>query len=225
MKIRKCKAFTLAEVLITLVIIGVIAAMTVPTITANSNKEASKAQFKKAVSTINGALQKTVLDLGFVPECYYARKKTSLTNSTTGGTGAYHFADCEEFMNAFYKNVNITKKCKSAYAEGCTPHYEGTITGNCSTGFSTENIKTRNAYILNDGMIFIPYVSYPGYPVFAIDINGMRKPNKGGHDLFPFMISSGNGGQSIEFAPSGCRFATGKTSMEMYKEAFANKKN
>ena len=80
MKIRKCKAFTLAEVLITLVIIGVVAAMTVPTITANSNKEASKAQFKKAVSTINSALQKTVLDLGFVPECYYARKKTSLSN-------------------------------------------------------------------------------------------------------------------------------------------------
>ena len=51
------KAFTLAEVLITLVIIGVIAAVTVPTIIANSNQESRKSQFKKAVSTLNNALK------------------------------------------------------------------------------------------------------------------------------------------------------------------------
>lgn len=206
------KAFTLAEVLITLVIIGVVAAITVPTIQSNANQQAHKAQFKKAVSTINGALQKTVIDMGFVPECYYSKG--------VSGTDAYHFDDCKEFLEAFYQNLNITKKCDQALADGCTAEYEGTITGNCSTGFSTASLKTRNAYVFNDGMIFMPYVSYPGYPVFAVDINGMRNPNKGGHDLFPFMISSKNGGQSIEFYPSGCKFATGKTSEEMYVEAF-----
>lgn len=215
------KAFTLAEVLITLVIIGVIASITIPSVNNNLNKEEHKAKFKKAVSTINGALQRTVMDLGYVPECYYARKDKMLTQGTTGGTEAYHFGDCKEFFDAFYYNLAVMKKCDKAFAEGCTPEYKGTTTGNCTTGFSTENIKTRQAYVLNDGMIFIPYVSYPGYPVFAIDINGRRAPNKGGHDLFPFMVTSGNEGQSIEFTPSGCKFATGKTTQEMYKESFA----
>lgn len=212
MNIKLKKGFTLAETLIALVVIGVVAAITIPTITANSNKESHKAQFKKAVSTINNALQKTVLDLGYQPACYYARG--------VSGTSAYHFEDCEEFLNAFYKNLNIIKKCKKAFADGCTPEYKGTITGTCTTGFSTENIKTRNAYILNDGMILIPYVTYPGYPVFAVDINGMKAPNKGGHDLFPFSLTSQNDGQSIEFSPSGCKFETGKTCAEMYVEAF-----
>lgn len=47
--------FTLAEVLITLGIIGVVAAMTIPTLIANTNAAKFRSQFKKAVSTLNQA--------------------------------------------------------------------------------------------------------------------------------------------------------------------------
>lgn len=47
--------FTLAEVLITLGIIGVVAAMTIPTLIANTNSAKFRAQFKKTVSTLNQA--------------------------------------------------------------------------------------------------------------------------------------------------------------------------
>jgi len=47
--------FTLAEVLITLGIIGVVAAMTIPTLVANTNGAKFRSQFKKTLSTLNQA--------------------------------------------------------------------------------------------------------------------------------------------------------------------------
>lgn len=49
------KGFTLAEVLITLGIIGVVAAMTIPTLIQNTNSVKFAAQFKKTVSTLSQA--------------------------------------------------------------------------------------------------------------------------------------------------------------------------
>ena len=48
-------AFTLAEVLITLGIIGVVAAMTIPTIIANTNSQKYRSTLKKTVSTLSQA--------------------------------------------------------------------------------------------------------------------------------------------------------------------------
>ena len=51
----KVPAFTLAEVLITLGIIGVVAAMTIPNLIANTNGAKYRSGFKKAISTLNQA--------------------------------------------------------------------------------------------------------------------------------------------------------------------------
>jgi len=50
------EAFTLAEVLITLGIIGVVAAMTIPTLISNTNGAQFKTAYKKALSTLNQAV-------------------------------------------------------------------------------------------------------------------------------------------------------------------------
>ena len=52
---KKRSGFTLAEVLITLGIIGVVAAMTIPTLIQNTNSAKFSAQFKKSVSTLSQA--------------------------------------------------------------------------------------------------------------------------------------------------------------------------
>ena len=52
---KKRFGFTLAEVLITLGIIGVVAAMTIPTLIANTNSAKFRSQFKKTISTLNQA--------------------------------------------------------------------------------------------------------------------------------------------------------------------------
>ena len=59
-----CGAFTLAEVLITLGIIGVVAAMTMPSLMQNYKRQQATARIKKFVSVINQALISAENDLG-----------------------------------------------------------------------------------------------------------------------------------------------------------------
>lgn len=59
---NKIKAFTLAEVLITLAIIGVIAAITIPTLAANHRKEETLSRLKKFYSTLNQVVLKAQAD-------------------------------------------------------------------------------------------------------------------------------------------------------------------
>ena len=55
MSMTKRFGFTLAEVLITLGIIGVVAAMTIPNLIANTNGAKFRSQFKKTISTLSQA--------------------------------------------------------------------------------------------------------------------------------------------------------------------------
>ena len=57
-------AFTLAEVLITLGIIGVVAALTIPTLVQNYKKREVETSLKKIYSTVNQAIKKAELDYG-----------------------------------------------------------------------------------------------------------------------------------------------------------------
>lgn len=62
------KAFTLAEVLITLGIIGVVAALTIPSIISHYNKVVMSARNKKFVSSINQAILRSTADNGLPHE-------------------------------------------------------------------------------------------------------------------------------------------------------------
>ncbi len=57
-------AFTLAEVLITLGIIGVVAALTLPTVIGNYQKQATVSKLKKVYTTLNQAMKRSEADNG-----------------------------------------------------------------------------------------------------------------------------------------------------------------
>ena len=82
------KAFTLAEILITLAIIGIVAALAIPAVLANAQQQEYKTGLKKAVSVLNQAVM-TNLALD---------DETPLTNS-----------DLYEFKKAYerYENRNV----------------------------------------------------------------------------------------------------------------------
>lgn len=61
---RKFDGFTLAEVLITLGIIGVVAAMTMPSLMNNYRHKALETQFKKSVSMVSQAILNAKNDIG-----------------------------------------------------------------------------------------------------------------------------------------------------------------
>ncbi len=61
---KKKNAFTLAEVLITLGIIGVVAAMTLPALIQKNNNRVVETRLQKFYSTINQAIQRAEVDYG-----------------------------------------------------------------------------------------------------------------------------------------------------------------
>lgn len=64
---RKNKAFTLAEVLITLMIIGVIAAVSIPAVVVNSQQNEYKTGLSKAVNSLNQAIMVNLAISGETP--------------------------------------------------------------------------------------------------------------------------------------------------------------
>ena len=190
---RRKAAFTLAEVLITLGVIGIVAAMTMPVLTANYQKTVLKNQFKKAYSTYQQALLKTSFDNGGDISCYY----------NADNSGDKVLTNCRSFYEAFTKELKVTKICENNTE--CNTNYSGiTFNGGCSTSLSLQS----KQYVLADGTIIFPYTDGINYPLFFVDINGLKGPNKPGYDLFSFMIMRKENSDAYFFSSTitGCLY-------------------
>lgn len=168
--------FTLAEVLITLGIIGVIAAMTLPGIVQNYQGKILREQLTKQYSIITNVMQKMNYDLG------------TLKVNDFG----YH-----NFGNKFKEYINQIKDCKNADCEdmGITDENSTRISKNYKT---YSNKKLQNTLlddgqtIATDGAFYLieNFGSNNNYFIYiTVDVNGFyKKPNRWGHDLFTFQI-------------------------------------
>lgn len=208
-------AFTLAEVLITLGIIGVIAALTIPTLINKYNQHVFNTQFKKAYSTISNAHAAARNEWGTVPVCYY--KRDSLTGEAVT-------TDCNDFSSLFLEQFKIGTECGlNAMANGCIPKYKGAeqvkqennphmseedinnaMVG--CTNVSTSALRRYPAFILNDGTIIMPAAGSNTERIsvnLIVDINGKKAPNKWGYDIFYFYTYFNNSKFSLE-TDGGC---------------------
>ncbi|MBO6087124.1 type II secretion system protein, partial [bacterium] len=104
----KKSAFTLAEVLITLGVIGVVAAMTLPTLIHNYQKTVYVNQLKKSYSILEQAFQKMMADDGV-----QKLSDTSVWASKGNTTCAYYMtpytgnSNCKAFVNSLNKYIKI----------------------------------------------------------------------------------------------------------------------
>ena len=86
------EGFTLAEVLITLMIIGIVAALTIPSVISNYQQQEFKTGLKKAVSVLNEAIQTNIAQDGETPYenrdlFNYLQKHMSIIKSDEKGYG------------------------------------------------------------------------------------------------------------------------------------------
>ncbi len=55
--------------------------------------------------------------------------------------------------------------------------------------FNAASIKSSSAYVLNDGSIVFFYgLNKDWYPIIGFDVNGFRKPNKPGFDVYAIAL-------------------------------------
>lgn len=155
--------FTLSEVLITLTVIGVVAAITLPPLIQNYQKQVFVNQLKKEYSTINQAFQKIMADEGV----------DSIDNLSDDANGIKISGNQRVDLGKYLKIVDNKEEYSSP--TGYKLLYGGT--------FSTYNLNTL--YLSDGAILFInPYDT----PFINIDVNGKKGPNVVGRDLFCFNL-------------------------------------
>ncbi len=225
----KKAAFTLAEILITLAIIGIVAAMTIPTLISNYRQKALDNQFKKTYAMLNQVLLKVQGDFGYPPKCYASGENTS------------EISECLAYRDKFIEELRVARICENrAYENGCIAKYNGFdtlikdqhkddedydedywqdyATRNCGGFNQTEILNNKKVYVLADGTILFFFSSY--FYILAVDINGKQGPNKWGHDLFVFTVT--NSDNNYKFRHGYCMKAedNGLTTEQMLKKLF-----
>lgn len=140
--------FTLAEVLITLGIIGVVAAMTIPTLMNQTGQAEFKAGFKKMVSTLNQAVTMNV-----------ALDSTDFSALTTSATTT----DSASLYAMFKNRMNVISTATDAAGIGASTS-NFTLFFNDGSAVSWTSASTACT------------TAAPCYAL--VDVNGSKKPNK-----------------------------------------------
>jgi prepilin-type N-terminal cleavage/methylation domain-containing protein len=189
-------AFTLAEVLITLGIIGVVAAITIPTVTHKLRNKILEAQFKNTYAKVTQAIKRTQAELemgniGYYCAAYY------------NGSDYVNRVEC---LTAFKKAFNTDTEASVNYLKYTKP-----ITRSNISIFSTTDVKAVD-YDACGRSLFKQYAmadgSYIGYNIcgykflITFDVNGAAKPNRLGYDIFMLYIATDKSDRLEGFKPT-----------------------
>ena len=175
---HKC-AFTLAEVLITLGIIGIVAALTIPNIITNYQKKQTAAQLKKAYSQLAQALEFAKNDNGPVKQwSMYVSPPVDLQFGR----------DLLKYIVPYFKGASIKYAYNSAAALYGKARYPVNFKGENTGGAPLDQYWMETA----DGMFISAATASwsEARMFFQIDINGAKKPNVFGKDIFYFSLDA-----------------------------------
>ena len=165
---KKFNAFTLAEILITLGVIGVVAAMTMPILIKKYQQQVTVTQLKKAYTELNQAVKFAEVEYGDIADWDW--------NSDINSFDFFdkYFSRYIRIREQTYRNRNIK------YYE--ISGKEETRLGFTHDGSSYPIVTTSSGYTI------LP-VKYNDSIMMIIDINGDKKPNTFGKDVFIFLNS------------------------------------
>ena len=183
---KRRKAYTLAEVLITLGIIGVVAALTIPTLINNYRKRVLETGFEKSMSTIQQALNTTASEYG----ADYLLKYR-MDGLVTASIPKEERIAINEIFAEQLKYVKILTNRETSKIQTYSFKSKQEIGSRYEILRPFDGINSPNMYILPDGttitgMAFQTHGTYDGIKI-GFDTNGPNKgPNRFGYDLFIF---------------------------------------
>ena len=177
---KKC-AFTLAEVLITLGIIGVVAVVTLPTLIKNYQKQVLVNQLKKSYSTLSQGIKKMMAD-----ELVSTYGETSFFNTCQSD-----LEKCESMFNKYFKANNYEYESGRSYPYLLCYSNEYCVKSN----LSSNNVYGHKFYLSDGSIVYVNNESFIGATRFIVDVNGEKNPNIFGRDIFIFLAFANKNGE------------------------------
>lgn len=183
---KKLIAFTLMEVMVTVGVIGVVSALTIPSLIKDYQKKAQVTQFRKFVTEFESAVDMFITEEG----------KTSFGATSVFSGGLSRFMQ-DKFKSRLCSN---TTKC---FADEDYISIDGTN----RESFNCDG----EAYLLANSAAVCVNADNGILRVF-VDINGAQGPNIGGRDMFRFYINANSELQEQVIANEFCTQHTSKCS-------------
>ena len=189
-------AFTLAEVLITLGIIGVVAAMTMPSLITNYRVKETVSKLKKVNTTFNNAFLQAKEENGEISD--WGLSNSTIDTDTDDGSIANSNYGRDKFLEILSRHLKTISMCK--YSDNSCEVYRPTnLQGDIDNKDSYSN-----RLVLTDGTIIGHlYLNNTACNTnwgsgalsqscgsFKVDLNGSKKPNMYGKDIFQFDITA-----------------------------------
>lgn len=197
LNLLKISAFTLAEVLIVLGIIGIIAEITIPTLINNINNQAYVAGLKKGYSELSqansllivesGDIISAVASYGSLSQALKAKLKTTkicLANQNAGECFASTLTNVAG--GAVPEVINFAGKTVDEYDRMVLADGSTLIVTNL--GGTSTCTNTHMGFPANCGVV-------------VLDVNGLKQPNKLGRDIYYFLF--GADGKLLPFGTLG----------------------
>lgn len=179
-------AFTLAEVLITLTVIGVIAAMTVSTLVSKYQKQTYVVGLKRSYSELSNAIIMMPVRMGCPAGDFVC---AGLFKNDAGDVNA------SDAMNLFAEQMKVVKSC-SAWKKGCGPDkYSIYIGGDSGVSYAYPYTRFVDfpSILTASGVAYAFFTGLfsgevPNLGIY-VDINNQKGPNRQGRDIFLFIIA------------------------------------
>ena len=188
LKLKKNKGFTLAEVLVTLVVIGVVAALCIPALIQNTQQAQYKSALKENNAVLSAALQRYMSD--------------------NAGSLSGTFIDANSFKNNITQYLNILKDCNGAGLGNGWASSSNYMNGsaNMSTWDTFTSLNEPTIQLPNGSSVHFYYSTHGSTTCSSnfsadslnnniclsilVDVNGINPPNILGVDIFRFMITA-----------------------------------
>lgn len=194
-KTLELTAFTLAEVLIVIGIIGIIAEMTIPTLVTNYQKQQTAIRLKQVYSTLSNAFNVAQSEYGSMDLWTIYKANDIVPNTSPQRNGSEYFA--ETYLMPY---LRVQRNCLGKSSDDCA-FYKKYLDG---TGYGNYAGLNKARFFLQDGSIVAVETFEGVYPGtvnpsltgraykdcnITVDINGNNKPNTFGRDIFRFDLA------------------------------------
>ena len=193
-KFKHFHAFTLAEVLITLAIIGIIAALTIPTLIVNYQKREFASRLSQTFGVLSNAVKMAQVEYGDVSTWSY-QKNYGTTIAPGGNNSQYVKQYAEKYFLPYLKVAKNYGWIKIKDAG-----YSGYKSKDGRTYYN-DNLEIYTVELNNGCTLFFGYnggrtevdgttTKYITDPIIYIDVNGTTGPNILGRDFYMVQLST-----------------------------------